>query len=283
MKYAVTAVTGHFGAQAIAALAQSVPRKDIVALARNVAKAQEIVPEGIEVRPGDYTVPGDLHNSLKGIDKLLFISSQPGDAMPRLQQHLNVVTAAKNAGVSFIAYTSFPHADVAETPLAEDHHNTERAIENTGIAHAFLRNNWYLENDLGLVRDAIAGRPFIYGAGDGKVGWAPEQAYALAAAKVLTLAEPKTHYEFAGTMHTYAELAAAGEAASGQSFEIVSASLADYQASLIQNGVSKETAVLLTLFQTLIANGALEESTTDLQTVLGAPLPDLVESIKATL
>ncbi|KRL73772.1 hypothetical protein FC09_GL000556 [Lactobacillus delbrueckii subsp. indicus DSM 15996] len=47
---------------------------------------------------------------MAGVDKLLFISSLPGGAVTRADQHKNVVEAAKNAGVGYVAYTSFPKA-----------------------------------------------------------------------------------------------------------------------------------------------------------------------------
>jgi NAD(P)H dehydrogenase (quinone) len=106
--YAITSVTGRFGRVAVKELAQLVPATDIVALARNTDKAAALVPAGVTVRAGDYTQPAELVQSLQGVDKLLFVSSIPSRVMPRPQQHQNVIDAAKQAGVSFIAYTSFP-------------------------------------------------------------------------------------------------------------------------------------------------------------------------------
>ena len=152
MKYAITTATGKFGRVAVQHLAELVPVNDIIALARNVDKAKTLLPEGIDIRPGDYTNVTELTQSLAGVDRLLFISSQPGDVVSRGQQHLNVVEAAKAAGVGYIAYTSFPHADQATAILATDHQTTETAILESGIAHSFLRNNWYLENEEWLKR-----------------------------------------------------------------------------------------------------------------------------------
>ena len=78
MKYAITAVTGRFGQVAVHELAKLVPASDIIGLARNVEKAQKMVPAGVTVRPGDYTQEATLADSLQGVDRLLFISSQPG-------------------------------------------------------------------------------------------------------------------------------------------------------------------------------------------------------------
>ena len=74
-----------------------------------------------------------MTSALVGIDRLLFISSQPGGAVSRETQHLNVVAAAKEAGVSLVAYTSYPKAGQAKAPLAHDHQVTEAAIKEAGL------------------------------------------------------------------------------------------------------------------------------------------------------
>lgn len=274
--YAITGVTGHFGQTAIKVLAQLVPAEELVALARNTQKAAALVPGGVEVRPGDYDDQAELIQSLQGVDRLLFVSSQPGGPVSRLDQHRNVVAAAKAAGVKYIAYTSFPHADTATTPLAGDHRATEEAIVSAGIAHSFLRNNWYLENEAGTLKAAAVGQPFVYSAADGKAGWALESDYAEAAARVLVAATPAAIYEFAGPARTYADLAAA---IPGQ-FNVLAVSDVDYTKGLIASGLDDGTAALITSFQTLIRDGQLAEDTTDLTAVLGRPLLPLADAIQ---
>ena len=110
-----------------------------------------------------------MERVFEGIDRVLFVSGAPGN---RQKEHANVVEAAIKAGVSYIAYTSFAEADKATSPLAEDHLFTERLIEKAGISHTFLRNNWYLENELPLVEAAMNSGKFVYAAGNGKTGWA---------------------------------------------------------------------------------------------------------------
>lgn len=283
MKYAITGVTGHFGSVAVQTLAQLVPKDQIVALARNVAKAKKIVPEGVEVRPGDYTQPGDLHNALKDVDKLLLVSSQPGGALPRVQEHLNVITAAKNMDVKYIAYTSFPHADTARGSLAYDHKMTEKALENSGIPYSFLRNNWYLENEKAMIQGALKGAPFTYSAQDGHVGWTLERFYAEAAAKVLVADDPKPIYEFAGAPQTYANLAAAVQKLAAQPFEVEVVNDDQYQAQLQAAGVPKPAIEALVVIQMLIREGDLDEQTNDLENVLGRPLPTLEAALKELL
>ena len=278
-KYAVTGSTGHFGQNAIKELVKLVPATDVVALARNTEKAKTLVPAGVEVRSGDYTDEAGLENSLKGIDKLLFISSQPGGPVARLTQHQNVVTAAKNAGVSYIAYTSFPHADTATAALADDHKQTEKLIKDSGMKYSFLRNNWYLENEAASLKGAAKGQDFVYSAGEGKTGWALESEYSEAAAKVLATDNAKDIYEFAGEARTYQELA---QAVNGD-FKVSSLSDEDYQQGLKAAGVDDGTIGVIIAIQDLIKDGNLDEQTTDLADVLGRSLTPLAEAVKTVI
>lgn len=274
-KYAITGVTGHFGQNAVKKLVELVPATDVVALARNTQKAQAIVPSGVEVRPGDYSDVDQLTESLQGIDKLLFISSQPGGKVARATQHKNVVTAAKNAGIKYIAYTSFPHADTATAPLAEDHQMTEKLIKESGIAYSFLRNNWYLENELDSLKNA-ATQGLIYST-DGKVGWALEAEYSEAAALVVTQDNPKKIYEFAGKSRTYQDLADA--------LKVTGTKLSDeeYSQVLQEAGVDEGMVQMIISFQDLITQGNLAEDTNDLPEVLGRELTPLSEALKSII
>lgn len=274
--YGVTGSTGHFGQNAIKELAKLVPAGNIIALARNTQKAEQIVPEGVEVRSGDYTDEKQLEESLKGIDRLLFISSQPGGPVARLIQHENIVKAAKNAGVGYVAYTSFPHADVSEAPLASDHKATEKLILEAGIDHSFLRNNWYLENEAATIKAAVSGQPFVYAAGDGKTGWALESEYSEAAAKVLASSTTKDVYEFAGTSRTYQDLA---DAIKGD-FDVKSLSISDFQKALQDSGMDEGTAEVVTSIQDLIRQGNLDENSDDLPEVLGRELTPLAKALE---
>ncbi|MFD0898678.1 NAD(P)H-binding protein [Loigolactobacillus binensis] len=281
MKYAITAATGHFGQTAVNELLKLTDRHNVIAIARNVAKAKELLPQGIEIRQADYADATAMTTALQGVERLLFISSQPGGAVARDVQHQNVVKALAAANVKFVAYTSFPNAQNATSALAGDHKITENAIKNTGVAHAFLRNNWYLENEIGFLQNGAADQVAAYWA-SGNAGWALEREFAAAAAKVLTLSDPQEVYEFAGPAHTYADLGAALKQATGNDFTVKQVTAAEYQAGLEAAGLDTNTAALFTSFQAPINDGSLNEQTTDLQTVLGhdlTALPDAIHEI----
>ncbi|UQS87134.1 SDR family oxidoreductase [Nicoliella spurrieriana] len=283
MKYGITAATGHFGQTAFKELATLVPASDIVVLVRNVDKAKQIFPAGTDIRPADYTQVDQLNESLKGVDKLIFISSQPGAGMPRAEQHHNVVNAAKQAGVQFIAYTSFPNADHAKSPLSADHKQTEQWIKESGIKYSFMRNNWYLQNDLMTIQAALKTTDFPYSAEDGKVGWTREENYAAGAARVLTADDPKAVYEFGGKPISYTQLVDELTAATGQEITPVPLTDDEYKQSLLKAGLDEATAGFVIATQDLIKAGELDVPSNDLNDVLGGKLEALSEGLRKLL
>lgn len=95
----VTGATGHFGKSTIDfLLKKGISSTNIVALVRDEAKADDLKAKGITIKIGDYHNYGSLIDAFQGIDKLLLVSSS--DVASRTRQHHNVVSAAKETGVS---------------------------------------------------------------------------------------------------------------------------------------------------------------------------------------
>ena len=131
---AVTGATGHLGGLIIdAILARGVAASDVLAIVRDPAKAARL-PEGVRVAEASYEDQAALTAALTGVDTLLFVSgSEPGK---RAAQHRNVVAAAQEAGVGFIAYTSLLDADTSALSLAEEHVITEKLLADSGCGTA---------------------------------------------------------------------------------------------------------------------------------------------------
>lgn len=188
------------------------------------------------------------------MDKLLFISSLPGGAVTRADQHKNVVEAAKNAGVGYVAYTSFPKASESD--------------------------NWYLENEMTSLAPGPANR--LYWANN-FAGWAPESEYAAAAVKVLTSESPKEVYEFAGPKRSYQDLAAALNVVTGEEAAAKQVSQDEYVKALEGLGLDHDTAAMYAAFQQPIDDGSLTKESSDLEEVLGGltPLDQAIKELSA--
>ena len=198
MKIAITGATGQLGNLVIEQLLQLTAAQNIVALVRNIDKAEHFKAQGIELREFDYDHPETLVPALSGIDKLLLISAN--EIGRRTPQHQAVIDAAKVAGVPYLAYTSLLRADTSPLGLAQEHRETEKLIQDSGITYTFLRNNWYSENYLAGVAHTIEIGTLFGAAQDGRISSASRIDYAEAAAKVLTSTghENKT-YELGGS------------------------------------------------------------------------------------
>jgi NAD(P)H dehydrogenase (quinone) len=110
----VTGATGHFGKSTIDfLLKKGISSTNIVALVRDEEKAADLKNKGVVLRIGDYDNYTSLVNAFKGVEKLLFVSGS--DIFKRGAQHQNVVTAAKEAGVQHIVYTSFQGKNETES------------------------------------------------------------------------------------------------------------------------------------------------------------------------
>ncbi|MDF2791992.1 MAG: NAD(P)-dependent oxidoreductase [Neobacillus sp.] len=280
MKILVTGATGKLGSKVVESLLKSVPASNLVVSVRNPEKAEGLRNLGVEVRQGDFDHPHNLDPTFKGIDRLLIISAD-GDNETRIQQHTNAVQAAERAGVKFIAYTSLANATESKNLMAPPHVATEAAIIKTGIPYSFLRNNWYLENEIGSIQGAIAGAPWVTSAGEGKVGWALQQDYADAAAAVLVgNGHENTVYELSGPLLTQEELASALGNVLGKEIPVQQVSDEKYAENMKGIGLPDFVIPIVVGIQESIRNGSLEVESNDFEKVLGRPVTPINEALK---
>jgi NAD(P)H dehydrogenase (quinone) len=272
MKMLVTGATGKFGTKVVETLLKTVPASQIAVSVRNPEKAEGLRARGIEVRQGDFDRPESLTSAFAGIDRLLIISAD-GDNETRIRQHTNAVTAAANAKVGFIAYTSIVNASETIMFLAPPHRAAEEAILKTGIPYSFLRNNWYLENEIGGIQGVLAGAPFVTSAGSGRVGWALKQDYAEAAAAVLSgNGHENTIYELSGTLMTHEELASALGTVLGKEVPLQHVADDVYGDIMKGAGVPEFIIPMLVGIQQGIREGALDIESNDFEKLLGRPI-----------
>jgi NAD(P)H dehydrogenase (quinone) len=206
---AVTGATGHVGGRVARLLADLQPRLVV----RDPSRAPDIA--GATVVGTTY---GDLEASLRalrGVDVLFMVSA--AESRTRREEHRTFIRAAAEAGVGHLVYTSFAGAapDAGFT-LGRDHFDAEQAIDETGIPHTFLRDNFYLDllpsfaDEEGVIRGP---------AGDGRVAAVARADVADVAAAVLR--SPAEHvgatYELTGPEAlTFAEIAARSSAVLGR-------------------------------------------------------------------
>lgn len=282
----VTGSAGQLGNLVIKSLLRRVPANQIVATVRDIKnkKATDLEDLGVIVVEADYEKPEQWPIALKGVDKVLIITSS---IVEKRQQHAAVVIkAAKDIGtVKLIAYTSLLHIDKSMAPFAEDERKTERLMRESGIQTVMLRHTWYTENYADFAGPA-AEYGILYGAAkDGRISGATRADLAEAAAQVLTSNQPlKPSYELAGdTSFTLEEVAAEISKQTGKIVKYVDlpeAELADY---FLQIGYPKEIADLLAAADTAVSRGELYDESHDLSRLTGRATTPLSAAVKTSL
>jgi NAD(P)H dehydrogenase (quinone) len=277
---AITGATGQLGRLVVASLLKQVPAADVIALVRDTARAADL---GVQARRFDYTRPDTLPAALQGVDTLLLISGN--ELGQRAAQHANVIAAAKAAGVRRVVYTSLLRADSSPLSLAPEHHQTEQALQASGLAWTILRNGWYTENYTGSIGAALAQGAFHGSAGNGRIASAARADYADAAVAALTgSGHDGKVYELAGdSAWTLAELAAEISRQTGKDIPYRDIAEADYAAALAAAGLPAGFAAALASFDVGASQGALDDDGHQLSALIGRPTTPLADSVRAAL
>ncbi|TQL47732.1 NAD(P)H dehydrogenase (quinone) [Homoserinimonas aerilata] len=280
MTLALTGATGHLGRLVLESLlARGVAPDDIVAIGRDTSKLADFAERGVQLRTADYSKPETLAAAFEGVDRLLLISGS--EVGQRVKQHGNVIDAAKDAGVGFIAYTSAPRADTSDLVLAPEHKATEQLIRDSGIPFSFLRNGWYTENYVQVAQQAKHTGLIIASLGDGTVASASRKDFADAAAVVLAgPGHENSVYELSGdTAWGYEELAQVVSDIVGREVTYKRVSSKEHRTILTKAGLPMGQAGFVVSLDTNTRDGALGLVTGDLARLIGRPTTPLAEGL----
>jgi NAD(P)H dehydrogenase (quinone) len=143
LRIAVTGAGGRLGGQIMELLATQ-EEHQVIALHRREVRLGPRSPR-ISVAAADYADLAALRRALRGIDTLVFVSSD-GEAAQLLIHHHNVVQAAVDAGVAHIIALSSLDADL-ESPFcyAVTNRHTEEILYGSGRAVSIARASIYTE------------------------------------------------------------------------------------------------------------------------------------------
>jgi NAD(P)H dehydrogenase (quinone) len=282
MSLVITGATGHLGRLVVESLlARGTAASDIVATGRDVGKLDDLAAEGVAVAELDYTKPETVSAVVKPGDTLLLVSSSA--VGERVGQHVNVITAAKEAGVARIVYTSAPAATTSALVLAPEHKATEEALVASGVPFTILRNGWYTENYAGEVEKGRENGAIVASVGDGRVASASRVDYAEAAAVVLTGDgyEGKV-FELSGDVAwNFDELAAAIASIVGKEVVYTRLTPDEHAAMLASFGLDEGTVGFVVALDGNIRDGLLGVTSGDLGRLIGRPTTPLAEGLAA--
>lgn len=278
---AITGATGQLGRRVISHLLTYLPAHQIVAIARQPERLAELAASGVIVRQADYDAPDGWPAALRGVEKLLLISSN--EMGKRVAQHQRVIEAAATAGVRQIVYTSLLHADRSPLGLASEHQQTERLLQQAALDTVILRNGWYIENYLASVPAAIEHGLLIGCAGAGRISAAARDDYAAAAATVLLRDDQAGKiWELAGDESwTLSQLAQAISQHSGKEVDYQNMDETSFAAALVSAGLPQPFAALLADSDSGARQGGLYDDSHQLSQLLGRPTRTLAQMLAA--
>ena len=146
MKIAVTAVSGQLGSAIAQQLISKIGKENVVGTARTTSKAEHL---GVSLLPGDYNSKSDFVTAFNGIDVVMILSGMDAPER-RVEQHRNIIHAARDAEVRKIVYTSILGNDGNSTfdAIIRSNRQTEQDIMESGLEWSIGRNGLYIEPDV---------------------------------------------------------------------------------------------------------------------------------------
>ena len=282
----VTGATGQLGSATIEFLLQKLPASQIAALVRDEQKAADLANKGIDIRTGDYDNPVSLEKAFTGIKKLFFISGN--DVVARLQQHENVVNAAKIAGVPHIIYTSFARKNETDTnPLgliASSHIETDKLVKESGIPYTIMLNGLYADVLPFFFGDHVFDNGIQLPAGNGAAAYILRNDIAEAAANILTTDghQGKTYHISNTEKYTMQQVANILSELSGNEVTYISPSTQEYINGLTIAGIPAQTVSMLAGFSEAIRQEEFDTADSDIVTLLGRKPARLKDFFKQT-
>lgn len=177
----VVGATGLLGSEICRRLAAAgKPTKAMVRLSSDPAKVSRLKSFGVELVQGDLRDPAALAAACRGATAVITtVSSMPFSYRPGendiqtvdTQGAMNLVDAARVAGVQQFVYTSFTME--LDFPLRNAKRAVERYLEDSSLSFTILRPGYFMEVWLSptLGFDAANAKAQVYGSGENPISW----------------------------------------------------------------------------------------------------------------
>ncbi|MBC8769862.1 SDR family oxidoreductase [Arenibacter sp. BSSL-BM3] len=206
MKIAVTSASGQLGAAVVKQLIKEIGKENVIGIARTPEKAKHL---GVEIRKGNYNNRQDFDRALQGVDAVLLVSGMD-DPKKRIEQHRNVIEAAKQNGVQKIVYTSIVGDEnkTAFSPVVQSNRESEKDVRASGLEWVIGRNCIYIEPDLEYIDNYVEEGEIRNCAADGRCAYTSREELGYAYAQMLLNAKHNGQvYKLVGEAITQADLA----------------------------------------------------------------------------
>ena len=278
----VTGASGQLGSATLEFLLKKLPATQLAGLVRDPNKAAALQAKGVTLRVGSYDDPASLDQAMQGVEQVLLVAGT--DEEKRVQQHQNVVDAARKAGVKRIAYTSRTLKDrtTLANKLMEGHFQTEDYIKASGINYTVFRNVLYMDAIPQFAGEKVFERGIYLPAGNGLVPFALRREMGEAMANALASEEPgRQVYHLTGSeLYSFGDVAATLTELSGKEVRYTPAEQSAFAQQLTTRGLPGVVVERIIGFMTDIQNGQEDEVRPDLEQLLGRKPATLREGLK---
>ncbi|ESY23785.1 MULTISPECIES: SDR family oxidoreductase [unclassified Mesorhizobium] len=288
----VTGASGQLGRGVINHLLDTlkISANRIIATTRTPANLADLAARGVVVRAADFNDPQSLAEAFAGADRALVISTNELEVQgKRREQQLAAVTAAKQAGVGHLLYTSMPNPEPGSPVVfAPDHYDTEQAIKASGIPYTIFRNGWYNENLFMALPQVLASGQWYTSAGDGAISYGTRDDFAAAIAAGLASdsSESATYTLTGPSAYTAAEVAALVTEVTSKPIKVIQLSDEALTEGMKSAGLPEPFAKVLVSFDAAARAGDLGMVTDAVEKLSGrksVPLKQFLETNKAAL
>lgn len=284
----MTGAGGQLGRLIAAELLAKVGPAGFAVTTRHPDKIADLTTRGVKAAQGDFDDPAGLAQAFRGAETLLLISGETPVEV-RIRQQRAAIDAAKSAGVGRVVYTSFAGAGGTD-PLdfATIHGDTERYLQDSGLAWTILRNGQYAENLAGAIGGARASGVLALPAGPAgaaRVAYITRADIAAATAGALTgSGHAGKTYDLTGpTGLGYDEIATRLAAKFGKPVTYVDADPADYGKVLAGFGLPEFLIQALIRIHAAAAAGKMNPVSADAATLAGRPVEGIDAWIERTV
>lgn len=200
-KIVIAGASGRLGFATLNALLDHdlVTPSDIVCTTSSETGAKKLEPareKGVEIRSANWDDEASFVRAFQGCEKLFLISSARidkdfNDAPPgqgREEDHFRALTAAKEAGIKHVYYTSLAFANPSHSRVMKAHERTEEYLQKSNFCWTLIREGLYNESwplYLGHYEAGSDSREEVPVAGDGQISWTSISDLGLATALIL--------------------------------------------------------------------------------------------------
>jgi NAD(P)H dehydrogenase (quinone) len=271
-KILIAGATGQIGRKTVQHLLKTVPANQIAVLARDPAKAEDFTSQDIEVRIGDYFDYESMVEVYKGIEKVLLIGSH--GFTDRYTQHYNAITAARQARVKHVIYTSIMRKEgsgLVFPEITESDIFSEQTLKASGLNYTILFHPPFSEVLQFYYGFTPYEKGFLLPEGSGKMS--PVTRDELAEAQAVILATPghenKTYLLSGSEAISFADIAEILSDIKGEPVPFANISDAAYVDMRIAEGIPEHITGFVLNWVNAINSGEYEGTPGDIEQLLG--------------